>query len=131
MKVRLAFAVAAFLEPDILIVDEVLAVGDAEFQKKAIGKMQDISNEGGRTVLFVSHDMAAVKQLCGEVLVLKNGQIEFQGEVNKGVDLYLNYSLDLVTLPKKYYHITSLETTSINIGDSLVIKFSKKIKKNR
>ena len=129
MKVRLAFAVAAFLEPDILVVDEVLAVGDAEFQKKAIGKMQDISNEGGRTVLFVSHDMKAVKQLCGEVLVLKNGQIEFQGEVNKGVDLYLNYSLDLVTLPKKYYHITSLETTSINIGDSLVIKFSKKIKK--
>ena len=84
MKVRLAFAVAAFLEPDILIVDEVLAVGDAEFQKKAIGKMQDISSKGGRTVLFVSHDMKAVKQLCGEVLVLKNGQIEFQGELIKG-----------------------------------------------
>jgi lipopolysaccharide transport system ATP-binding protein len=60
----MAFAVAAFLEPDILIVDEVLAVGDAEFQKKAIGKMQDISRKGGRTVLFVSHNMAAVKSLC-------------------------------------------------------------------
>ncbi len=64
MKVRLAFAVAAFLEPDILVVDEVLAVGDAEFQKKAIGKMQDISNTDGRTVLFVSHNMAAVQSLC-------------------------------------------------------------------
>ena len=129
MKVRLAFAVAAHLEPDILIVDEVLAVGDAEFQKKAIGKMQDISAEGGRTVLFVSHDMEAVKQLCSKVLVLKNGQIEFQGEVNKGVDLYLNYSFKQVTLPKRYYDIISLDKTSINIGDSIIIQFSKKIKK--
>ena len=64
MRVRLAFAVAAHLEPDILVVDEVLAVGDAEFQKKAIGKMQDISKGEGRTVLFVSHNMAAVKSLC-------------------------------------------------------------------
>ena len=64
MRVRLAFAVAAFLEPDILVVDEVLAVGDAEFQKKAVGKMQDISQGDGRTVLFVSHNMAAVRSLC-------------------------------------------------------------------
>jgi len=64
MTVRLAFAVAAFLEPEILVVDEVLAVGDAEFQKKAIGKMQDISSGEGRTVLFVSQKMAAVKNLC-------------------------------------------------------------------
>ena len=69
MRVRLAFAVAAFLEPDILIVDEVLAVGDAEFQKKAIGKMQDISSKGGRTVLFVSHDMVSNQKICNRVLI--------------------------------------------------------------
>jgi lipopolysaccharide transport system ATP-binding protein len=89
MTVRLAFAVAAFLEPDILIIDEVLAVGDAEFQKKAIGKMQDIANGEGRTVLFVSHDMAAVQNLCTELLVLKNGKITYQGSVTDGVEFYL------------------------------------------
>ena len=67
------FCVAAFLEPDILIVDEVLAVGDAEFQKKAIGKMQDISSQGGRTVLFVSHDMGLFKSYVSELLFLRNG----------------------------------------------------------
>jgi lipopolysaccharide transport system ATP-binding protein len=89
MKVRLAFAVAAHLEPDILIVDEVLAVGDAEFQKKAIGKMQDISRGEGRTVLFVSHDMAAIQNLCSELLVLENGKSIYQGTVVEGIDLYL------------------------------------------
>jgi lipopolysaccharide transport system ATP-binding protein len=95
MKVRLAFAVAAFLEPDILVVDEVLAVGDAEFQKKAIGKMQDISSEGGRTVLFVSHNMAAVKSLCTTSVVLKDGAISFSGTVDKAVDYYLKISQKL------------------------------------
>ena len=90
MKVRLAFAVAAFLEPDILVVDEVLAVGDAEFQKKAIGKMQDISSQGGRTVLFVSHDMGAIQSLCSRLLVLGIGKIDYYGEVKKGIDSYLN-----------------------------------------
>ena len=89
MKVRLAFAVAAFLEPDILVVDEVLAVGDAEFQKKAIGKMQDISTEGGRTVLFVSHNMAAVKSLCTRVVILEHGHIAFEGHTEDTVDFYL------------------------------------------
>lgn len=89
MTVRLAFAVAAFLEPDILVVDEVLAVGDAEFQKKAIGKMQDISNSDGRTVLFVSHDMAAIQNLCTSLLVLDSGTSVFQGGVTDGVDFYL------------------------------------------
>ncbi|MGY5352965.1 ABC transporter ATP-binding protein [Wenyingzhuangia sp. IMCC45533] len=89
MKVRLAFAVAAFLEPDILVVDEVLAVGDAEFQKKAIGKMQDISNSEGRTVLFVSHDMAAIQSLCTKLLVLSNGKVSYIGNVTNGVDKYL------------------------------------------
>jgi lipopolysaccharide transport system ATP-binding protein len=89
MTVRLAFAVAAFLEPEILVIDEVLAVGDAEFQKKAIGKMQDISRSGGRTVLFVSHNMAAVKQLCTKAIVLENGVVVFEGKPNDGIDYYL------------------------------------------
>ena len=91
MTVRLAFAVAAFLEPEILVIDEVLAVGDAEFQKKAIGKMQDISRSGGRTVLFVSHNMAAVKSLCTRLLVLQNGIVFYGGDVDEGIATYLNY----------------------------------------
>ncbi|GAA0871251.1 ABC transporter ATP-binding protein [Gangjinia marincola] len=90
MRVRLAFAVAAHLEPDILIIDEVLAVGDAEFQKKAIGKMQDISKGEGRTVLFVSHNMASVKSLCTRSIVLRNGKVAFEGNVDEGVHFYLS-----------------------------------------
>jgi lipopolysaccharide transport system ATP-binding protein len=89
MTVRLAFAVAAFLEPEILVIDEVLAVGDAEFQKKAIGKMQDISREGGRTVLFVSHNMGAISQLCNRAILLKNGSVIGQGDVETIVRSYL------------------------------------------
>ncbi len=88
MYVRLAFAVAAHLDPDILIVDEVLAVGDAEFQKKAIGKMKSVSEEGGRTVLFVSHNMASIKQLCNVGLYLTNGQVSGFGDINTIIDLY-------------------------------------------
>lgn len=88
MTVRLAFAVAAFLEPEILVIDEVLAVGDAEFQKKAIGKMQDISQEGGRTVLFVSHNMAAVKSLCTRGIVLENGKSIFAGKIKDALLIY-------------------------------------------
>ena len=90
MTVRLGFAIAAHLEPEILVVDEVLAVGDAEFQKKAIGKMQDVSKGEGRTVLFVSHNMAAVKSLCKTGVVLKNGQIDFIGVINQAVSYYLS-----------------------------------------
>ncbi|GGK54084.1 MULTISPECIES: ABC transporter ATP-binding protein [Flavobacteriaceae] len=90
MTVRLAFAVAAFLEPDILVIDEVLAVGDAEFQKKAIGKMQDISRGEGRTVLFVSHNMAAVKNLCTKCVVLEHGGIVFEGETEDSLNYYLS-----------------------------------------
>ena len=92
MTVRLAFAVAAHLEPEILIVDEVLAVGDAEFQKKAVGKMQDISKGEGRTVLFVSHNMAAVKSLCNRGILLENGSIAFEGEISDTVAAYLRSS---------------------------------------
>lgn len=90
MRVRLGFAVAAFLEPEILIVDEVLAVGDAEFQKKAIGKMKDISAGGSRTILFVSHNMAAVQNLCSRGILLKNGSIDFVGNVEETIQRYLN-----------------------------------------
>lgn len=88
MRVRLGFAVAAHLEPEILIVDEVLAVGDAEFQKKAIGKMQEVSHGGGRTVLFVSHNMAAVKSLCTSGILLLQGKVESSGNIDDIVDLY-------------------------------------------
>ena len=96
MTVRLAFAVAAFLEPDILIVDEVLSVGDAEFQKKAIGKMQDISSGEGRTVLFVSHNMASVKSLCNRGIILENGLIQFSGEINECIESYLRYGIEVL-----------------------------------
>ena len=89
MTVRLAFAVAAFLEPEILVIDEVLAVGDAEFQKKAIGKMQDISRSGGRTVLFVSHNMAAVMSLCTRGILLENGKVTFCGAIEDTISKYL------------------------------------------
>ena len=92
MIVRLGFAVAAFLEPEILVVDEVLAVGDAEFQKKAIGKMQDVSRGEGRTVLFVSHNMSAVQRLCTRGIVLDNGGIVFDGGVDDAIASYLDSS---------------------------------------
>ena len=89
MMVRLGFAVAAHLDPEILVVDEVLAVGDAEFQKKAIGKMQDVSRGEGRTVLFVSHNMAAVRNLCQKGIVLESGRMVFEGPVGEAIDQYL------------------------------------------
>ena len=89
MTVRLGFAVAAFLEPEILVVDEVLAVGDAEFQKKAIGKMQDVSRGDGRTVLFVSHNMAAVRRLCSRGVLLENGSIGHIGDIDAVINHYL------------------------------------------
>ena len=90
MYIRLAFAVAAHLESEILIVDEVLAVGDAEFQKKCLGKMKDVTRTQGRTVLFVSHNMAAVQQLCSQTIYLKNGMMVFQGGVSEGLKRYFD-----------------------------------------
>jgi lipopolysaccharide transport system ATP-binding protein len=95
MKVRLGFAVAAHLEPDILVVDEVLAVGDAEFQKKAIGKMKDVSQGHGRTVLFVSHNMTSIQKLCTRVIVLKDGEVYFDGKTQEGIHKYLVESIEL------------------------------------
>ena len=93
MYVRLAFAVAAHLEPEILIVDEVLAVGDAEFQKKCLGKMGEVS-KSGRTILFVSHNMAAVKELCSNAILLQNGQLTYSGTAEEVVDKYLSSAGD-------------------------------------
>ena len=89
MRVRLGFAVAAHLDPDILVVDEVLAVGDAEFQKKAIGKMKEVSQGGGRTVLFVSHNMASVRSLCKTGILLENGLVRYTGDIGDTIDTYL------------------------------------------
>ena len=89
MTVRLGFAVAAFLEPEILVVDEVLAVGDAEFQKKAIGKMKDVSQGQGRTVLFVSHNMNSIRNLCHTGVILDKGQMVYHGDADSAVDMYL------------------------------------------
>lgn len=107
MMVRLGFAVAAHLDPEILVVDEVLAVGDAEFQKKAIGKMQYVSKGEGRTVLFVSHNMASVKKLCKTGILLQNGMIKAVGLINEVVEAYVRgdekrqnaYFGDLKTAP--------------------------------
>jgi lipopolysaccharide transport system ATP-binding protein len=92
MYVRLAFAVAAHLEPEILIVDEVLAVGDAEFQKKCLGKMKDVSGQG-RTVLFVSHNMGAIQSLCSRSIYLKHGTIQKSGPTDNIINYYLNNEL--------------------------------------
>ena len=94
MYVRLAFAVAAHLEPEILIIDEVLAVGDIEFQKKCLGKMKDVA-ENGRTVLFVSHNMTAVKSLCSSGILIEKGQIKFAGGVSETVKNYLSNQNEL------------------------------------
>jgi len=90
MTVRLGFAIAAHLEPEILVVDEVLAVGDAEFQKKAIGKMQDISKGEGRTVLFVSHNMGSMSKLCTKGILLQNGTCVYSGDIESTIERYLN-----------------------------------------
>jgi len=123
MTVRLAFAVAAFLEPEILVVDEVLAVGDAEFQKKAIGKMQDISREGGRTVLFVSHNMAAVRQLCTRGIVLENGRVVFEGNTDESVDYYSSVELDFLKDECKhvsYFDKIKVKNPIISIGNKQI-----------
>ncbi len=133
MKVRLAFAVAAHLEPDILIVDEVLAVGDAEFQKKAIGKMQDISGVNGRTVMFVSHDMNSISILTNNVVLLKDGKVNFIGPTDLGIKKYLSSSKEIkvykgkpsIDLPKftKIDVLTSLPNSIHVFGEKLEINF--------
>lgn len=115
MYVRLAFAVAAHLEPEILIVDEVLAVGDAQFQKKCLGKMEDISNSSGRTILFVSHNMNVVKTLCNTGILLSQGRISDVGSISGLVDKYLEGSSGAV---QAYSHKTG--GTSLRIHDVVI-----------
>lgn len=140
MYVRLAFAVAAHLEPEILVVDEVLAVGDAEFQKKCLGKMGEVA-KGGRTVLFVSHNMAAISQLCQYTIVLKQGQLCYMGTTESAIEQYMGSSIsqggsarlseDILTRPESNkaarflkVQLTSGDGTikdSFFIGESLTI----------
>lgn len=130
MMVRLGFAIAAHLEPEILVVDEVLAVGDAEFQKKAIGKMQDVSKGEGRTVLFVSHNMAAVRSLCKKGVVLKNGSVDFIGGINESVNRYLHLYeqtdaaniIENVKWTKSTLEITNIEINQTKSSSSLIKK---------
>ncbi len=137
MKVRLGFSVAAHLEPEILVVDEVLAVGDAEFQKKAIGKMQDVSKGQGRTVLFVSHNMAAVRNLCQKGIVLRDGMTDFMSTADEAINHYLNTAstqtkgqkllIDCVRNSKSYLKISELRinntpynSTSLSQGQEIL-----------
>lgn len=118
MRVRLAFAVAAHLEPEILVVDEVLAVGDAEFQKKALGKMNEVSKSGGRTVLFVSHNMASIKSLCQKAVVLENGMVKVIADAETAVNHYLKGDSEAENRksfgPKYDFEDFRLEEISVN-----------------
>lgn len=121
MKVRLGFSVAAHLEPEILIVDEVLSVGDFDFQAKCLGKINSVSKQG-RTVLFVSHNLEAVKSLCSRVVVLKNGEINFNGEVKSGIKSYLDskdisnfYDIDLALHEDKKDQNLGLTSAKISV----------------
>ena len=131
MMVRLGFAVAAHLDPEILVVDEVLAVGDAEFQKKAIGKMQDVSKGEGRTVLFVSHNMASVKSLCKTGVLLENGSVKYIGGINETVEHYIGdggstenqYFDDLSTAPgNDVIRIKSFEILPLDGSSQITIE---------
>ena len=128
MMVRLGFAIAAHLEPEILVVDEVLAVGDAEFQKKAIGKMQDVSKGEERTVLFVSHNMAAVRSLCTRGVMLKNGMVDYIGNIPDTLEHYLKNDdsaqkekiIDNVKFTKSTLKITNIEINGTELSESTI-----------
>ena len=137
MYVRLAFAVAAHLEPEILIVDEVLAVGDAQFQKKCLGKMEDVSKNEGRTVLFVSHNMGVVSQLCKKGIMLSKGELAYGGDMKKVIENYLrnDESKNIYNVPdsnKKNNYISYIEVldskgetcTGFQFKDQINIKFN-------
>ena len=142
MQLRLAFAVAAFLENEILIIDEVLAVGDAEFQKKCMGKMEDVS-KGGRTVLFVSHNMASLKQLCSRGVLLSKGNLHYQGNLNSTIDQYVSITTKELSdkftqsnsggspielLSAEIFNAKKVNTAKFSIDDDIFIKI--KVSKN-
>lgn len=145
MMVRLGFAVAAHLDPEILVVDEVLAVGDAEFQKKAIGKMQDVSRGEGRTVLFVSHNMNSVRHLCRSGVMLKNGSVSYSGYIEDVIEKYFGenevgkcYSVDFEEDSSSYFNFTHAEILrnghpamgDMEVFDEISFKVRYKLTKN-
>ena len=134
MYVRLAFAVAAHLESEILIADEVLAVGDAAFQKKALGKMNDLATGEGRTVLFVSHNMGQVKNLCKSGIILNHGKIEYSGSISNAIQMYtrptehtngyFENSLDTskqISITKVYLTNDNIKKTEFDINDKITV----------
>ncbi len=147
MYVRLAFAVAAHLEPEILVVDEVLAVGDVEFQKKCLGKMEDVSTKEGRTVLFVSHIMGAISLLCNRTILLQNGSISKAGNTSKVIAYYFNKSnesfsfIDYTKLNHNYQdkysgllsakicNSNGMVINEVTIDESFYVRMTYKIKK--
>ena len=146
MTVRLGFAVAAHLDPEILIVDEVLAVGDAEFQKKAIGKMQDVSRGEGRTVLFVSHNMASIRQLCSSGIILEKGSIKKIGTAEDCVSEYIGSNIStlcsyaVITDEHRNYQFTGKEIELLSvkmngniseIASNQPLEFEVKMRKNK
>ena len=144
MTVRLGFAVAAFLEPEILVVDEVLAVGDAEFQKKAIGKMKDVSQGQGRTVLFVSHNMESIRNLCKTGIVLDKGSVEYSGTANDCVDYYIGTNIQnmksyadnldqyriIKTMKDFEYLDVRMLNDVVNVGVDEPLRFEMTVKRN-
>ena len=146
MMVRLGFAVAAHLDPEILVVDEVLAVGDAEFQKKAIGKMQDVSRGEGRTVLFVSHNMASIRQLCVSGVILEKGSIKMIGTADECVSEYIGSNIstlcsfaDITDAHRRYqYTGKEIELLSVKMNGNVnemasnqPLEFEIKMRKNK
>jgi lipopolysaccharide transport system ATP-binding protein len=119
MTVRMGFAVAAFLDPDVLVVDEVLAVGDAEFQKKAIGKMKQVSSEGGRTVLFVSHNLSSIAELCNNSILIENGSLRQIGRTENVIETYLSDSKysGIYENSNDFYVDDSLSFANVVFGD--------------
>ena len=126
MYVRLAFAVAAHLESEILIVDEVLAVGDAEFQKKCLGKMGEVSKGEGRTVLFVSHNMAAVQSLCNLSIVLNNGKNFYQGEIDNSIKTYLSLDNQQKLSKNSFKRLLKPNNKKLYIDSAILIDDSEK-----
>lgn len=123
MKVRLGFAVAAHLDPEILIVDEVLAVGDAEFQKKCLGKMKDVSDAEGRTILFVSHNMAAITRLCSRAILMQNGTIFKDGPISELTSLYLNDGRISNSIELDNEYVQSISINQVNDKIELTCKY--------
>ncbi len=134
MTVRLGFAIAAHLEPEILVVDEVLAVGDAEFQKKAIGKMQDVSKGEGRTVLFVSHNMGSIATLCNKGIILSNGTLSYEGAIDNCISQYISESSQSRifksdnNLNDIYYKEVSILNSKNEVSDSIAFNEILRIK---